>query len=67
MLGTKIILIAGEMSSILCALILTWAICLGEVEADAVKAAFISMFIVCAIMLQSMQQNITWKQNQQQK
>ena len=67
MLGTKLILIAGEISAILCALILTWAICLGEVEADAVKAAFISMFVICGIMLQSMQQSIPWKQNQQQK
>ena len=62
MLGTKIILIAGEISSTLCAIILTWAICLGEVEADEVKAACISIFIIAAIQLQSMQQSIPWKQ-----
>ena len=60
MTGTKIILIAGEISAILCALILIWAICLGDVEADEVKAAFISMFIIAAIQLQSMQQRIKW-------
>lgn len=67
MLGTKIILIAGEISAILCALILTWAICLGKVEADEAKAACISIFVIAAINLQSLQQNIPWKQNQQQK
>ena len=60
MTGTKVILIAGEISALLCAILLVWMICLGEVEADEVKAAFISMFIIAAIQLQSMQQRIKW-------
>ena len=63
MLGTKIILIAAEIAAILCAILLVWMICLGEVEADEVKAAFVSMFIITAIMLQSFQQSIPWKQD----
>jgi hypothetical protein len=63
MLGTKIILIAAEISAILCAILLVWMICLGDVEADEVKAFFISIFIIVAIMLQSFQQSIPWKQD----
>ena len=59
--GTKIILITAEISSILCAILLVWMICIGEVEPDEMKAAFISMFIITAIMLQSFQQNIKWQ------
>ena len=62
MLGTKIILIAAEISAILCAILLVWMICLGDVEADEVKALCISIFIIVAIMLQSFQQSIPWKQ-----
>ena len=63
MTETKLILIAVEISATLCALLLVWVICLGEVETDAVHAFLISMFIIAAIMLQSMQQNIPWKQD----
>ena len=63
MLGTKIILIAAEIASIVCAILLVWMVCLGDVEADEVKAAFISMFIFTAIFLQAYQQDIPWKQN----
>lgn len=61
MLGTKLILISAEISSILCAILLVWMICLGEVEGDEVKAFVITMFIIFAIMFQSMQQSIKWK------
>ena len=63
MLGTKIILIAAEIAAILCAILLVWMVCLGDIEADEVKAGFISMFIITAIMLQSFQQSIPWKQD----
>ena len=60
MTGTKIILIAAEISSLLCAILLVWMIALGEVENDIVKAFFTTMFIICAIVFQSMQQRIKW-------
>lgn len=56
-------LITAEISAILSAILLVWMICLGEVEADEVKAFFISIFIIVAIMLQSFQQTIPWKQD----
>lgn len=60
-MGTKIILISAEVSSMLCAILLVWMICFGNVEADEIKAFFISMFIICSVMFQAMQQNIKWK------
>ena len=63
MLGTKLILIAAEIAAIVCAILLVWSICLKEVEADEIKAFVITMFIVVAIMLQSWQQSIPWKQD----
>ena len=63
MLGTKIILIAAEIAAIVCAILLVWMVCLGDVEADEVKAFFISMFIFTAIFLQAYQQDIPWKQD----
>ena len=56
-------LIAAETSAILCAILLVWMICLGDIEADEVKAFFISVFIITGIMLQSFQQSIPWKQD----
>lgn len=58
MRSVKSLLIAGEISAVLCAIILVWAVCLKEIECDAVTATFITMFVVSAIVLQSMQQEI---------
>ena len=58
--GTKILFIAQEVGMVLCALLLVWGAALGEFELDEVKAFFISMFIIVAIMLQMFQQNIKW-------
>ena len=46
---------------ILCALLLVWGAMLGQFELDEVKAFFISMFIIAAVMLQSFQQSIKWQ------
>ena len=58
MRSVKSLLIAGEIASILCAIMLVWAVCLEEIECDAVTATFITIFVVSAIVLQSMQQEI---------
>lgn len=58
MRSVKSLLIAGEISALLCAIMLVWAVCLEEIECDVVTATFITMFIVCSIVLQSMQQEI---------
>ena len=59
--GTKILLITQELCMIMCALLLVWGAMLGQFELDEVKAFFISMFIIAAVMLQSFQQNIKWQ------
>ena len=58
MRSVKSLLIAGEISALLCAIMLVWAVCLEEIECDAVKATFITIFVVSAVVLQSMQQEI---------
>ena len=60
MTGTKVILIAAEIAALVCSLVLIWMIALEEVENDIVKAFITTMFIICAIMFQSMQQRIKW-------
>ena len=55
MRSVKILLIAGEISAVLCAIISVWAVCLEEIECDAVTAIVITMFIICSVALQSMQ------------
>ena len=59
--GTKIILITQEVCMIMCALLLVWGAMLGQFVLDETKAFFISMFIIAAVMLQSVQQSIKWQ------
>lgn len=58
---TKLTLIAAELSCIILAISLIWAICLGEVEGDIIKAFYITVFVIASIMLQSCQQEIKWE------
>ena len=58
MRSVKSLLITGEIAAVLSAITLVWAVCLEEIECDAVTATFITMFIICSIALQSMQQEI---------
>lgn len=64
-MGAKVLLIAGEISALMCTLILLFGFASQSVECDYVNAAMCFMLVVSVLMLQSLQQTIPWKEDAQ--
>lgn len=61
MRNLKLLVIIGEIFSLLSAMIVTSMICLGLRESDVIDAIAICLYIIAGIILHDIQSNVKWE------